>query len=234
VTPALVEAARKEGKLCTTAALELNVGERLARTFEAKYPGIAVRVEALRRRADFPSASPRSRRAASMRSTLPTAPTPRTTLTGKAKDWLAPYVPRMLPSTFRRITSIPMDSTQPLAAGSKPSATTAIWSSARTRPESYADLLDPKWQGKIVKAHPGYSGAIMTATFVLARELGWSYFEKLARQKVLQVHRRRTRRKKLLLGERAVMAERQRLQSVAAQGPGPAGRGRLCGPKAHR
>ena len=38
-------------------------------------------------------------------------------------------------------------------------------------PRSYADLLDPKWQGRIVKGHPGYSAAIMTATFVLAREL---------------------------------------------------------------
>src|SRR3982075_3542622 len=45
VTPALIEAARKEGKLAFYSALELNVGERLARTFEAKYPGIAVRVE---------------------------------------------------------------------------------------------------------------------------------------------------------------------------------------------
>jgi iron(III) transport system substrate-binding protein len=45
VTPALIEAARKEGKLSYYCALELNVGERLARTFEAKYPGIAVRVE---------------------------------------------------------------------------------------------------------------------------------------------------------------------------------------------
>ena len=27
----------------------------------------------------------------------------------------------------------------------------------------------------------------MTATFVLARELGWQFFEKLAQQKVLQV-----------------------------------------------
>src|SRR2546421_11121278 len=45
VTPALVEAARKEGKLSFYSALELNVAERVARTFEAKYPGIVVRVE---------------------------------------------------------------------------------------------------------------------------------------------------------------------------------------------
>ena len=45
VTPALIEAAKKEGKLSFYSALELNTAERLARTFEAKYPGISVRVE---------------------------------------------------------------------------------------------------------------------------------------------------------------------------------------------
>ena len=45
VTPGLIEAARKEGKFSFYTALELNVAERLARMFEAKYPGIAVRVE---------------------------------------------------------------------------------------------------------------------------------------------------------------------------------------------
>ena len=45
VTPALIEAAKKEGKLSFYSALELNTAERLARTFEAKYPGIVVRVE---------------------------------------------------------------------------------------------------------------------------------------------------------------------------------------------
>src|SRR3954467_12230689 len=45
VTPALIEAARNEGKVSFYTALELNTAERLARTFEAKYPGISVRVE---------------------------------------------------------------------------------------------------------------------------------------------------------------------------------------------
>ena len=45
VTPAMVEAARKEGKASFYTALELNTSERLARAFEIKYPGIAIRVE---------------------------------------------------------------------------------------------------------------------------------------------------------------------------------------------
>src|SRR6266496_3009407 len=45
VTPALIEAARKEGKISFYTALELPTSERLAKAFEAKYPGIAVRVE---------------------------------------------------------------------------------------------------------------------------------------------------------------------------------------------
>ena len=41
---------------------------------------------------------------------------------------------------------------------------------AEDAPKSFADLLDPKWAGKIVKAHPGYSGTIMTATYqIVAR-----------------------------------------------------------------
>ena len=57
------------------------------------------------------------------------------------------------------------------------------------------------------RAHPGYSGAILTATFVLARDLGWPYLEKLAQQKVMQVQSAADPPKKILLGERAVMAD---------------------------
>ena len=45
VTPALIEAAKKEGKVSYYTSTDLPVAEKLAKAFEAKYPGIAVRVE---------------------------------------------------------------------------------------------------------------------------------------------------------------------------------------------
>ena len=74
-------------------------------------------------------------------------------------------------------------------------------------PKSFADLLDPKWSGKMVKAHPAYSGTIMNATFQIARDLGWDYFEKLAKQQLMQVQSATDTPKKIQLGERAVMVD---------------------------
>ena len=45
VTPGLIEAARKEGKIAFYTALDLQVAEKLGKTFEARYPGIAARIE---------------------------------------------------------------------------------------------------------------------------------------------------------------------------------------------
>src|SRR5204863_5019793 len=45
VSPALIEAARREGKVALYSALDLTISEKLARAFEAAYPGIPVRVE---------------------------------------------------------------------------------------------------------------------------------------------------------------------------------------------
>src|SRR5207245_8985858 len=73
-------------------------------------------------------------------------------------------------------------------------------------PTSYAALPDAKWRGKLVKGHPGYSGAILTTTFLLVRELGWPYFEKLAQQKVMQVQSAADPPKKVAIGQRAVLA----------------------------
>jgi iron(III) transport system substrate-binding protein len=45
VTPDLISAANKEGQVSYYTSTDLPVAERLAKAFEAKYPGIAVRVE---------------------------------------------------------------------------------------------------------------------------------------------------------------------------------------------
>src|SRR5215467_13032754 len=45
ITPALVEAATKEGKLAFYTAMDLAFAQQLGKAFEEKFPGIAVRVE---------------------------------------------------------------------------------------------------------------------------------------------------------------------------------------------
>src|SRR5262245_11396462 len=45
ITPALIEAAKQEGKLAFYTAMDLAFAQQLAKAFEAKFPGIAVRVE---------------------------------------------------------------------------------------------------------------------------------------------------------------------------------------------
>jgi iron(III) transport system substrate-binding protein len=125
----------------------------------------------------------------------------------KKNDWLAPYLPSEVVRHF------PADQIDPDGMY----ATSCAWTEAigyntslvkrEEAPKSYADLLDPKWMGKMVKAHPGYSGAILTTTFLLARDLGWPYLEKLGQQKIMQVQSAADPPKKILLGERAVMAD---------------------------
>src|SRR4051812_494581 len=45
ITPDLIEAARKEGKVILYSSMDLPVGEKLGKAFEAQYPGIAVQIE---------------------------------------------------------------------------------------------------------------------------------------------------------------------------------------------
>jgi iron(III) transport system substrate-binding protein len=206
VTPALIEAARKEGKVSFYSALELNTAERLARTFEAKYPGISVRVERSGAERIFQRIA-QEQGSGINAVDVANSTDPAHYLDWKKNDWLAPCVPEDAAKYF------PADQVDPDGMH----ATSCAWMEVigyntdqvkpEDAPKSYADLLDPKWQGKMVKAHPGYSGAILTATFVLARDLGWPYLEKLAQQKVMQVQSAADPPKKILLGERAIMAD---------------------------
>src|SRR5215207_6841091 len=186
VTPGLIDAARKEGKLSFYSALELNVAERVARTFEAKYPGIAVRVERSGAERIFQRIA--QEQGSGIKAVdVANSTDPAHYLDWKKNDWLAPYLPEDVAKHY------PADQIDPDGMH----ATSCAWMEVigyntnlvkrEDAPKSYADLLDPKWTGKIVKGHPGYSGAILTATYILSRDLGWGFFEKLAQQKVMQV-----------------------------------------------
>ena len=206
VTPALIEAAKKEGKLAFYTAMDLPVAEKFAKAFEAKYPGVAVRVERSGAERVFQRIAQEQAsniRAVDVVNTADAAHL----IVWKRSGWLDAYVPEDVARHF------PAEHRDPDGT----SALTRVWLSSlgyntnlvkpEDAPKSFADLLDPKWSGKMVKAHPAYSGTIMTATFQIARDLGWGYLEKLAKQKIMQVQSSTDPPKKLALGERAVMAD---------------------------
>ena len=206
IDDALIAAARNEGKLAFYTAMDLAVAEKLAKAFEAKFSGIAVRVERSGSERVFQRIGQEQASSIHAVDVVNSADGAHFVL-WKRNGWLAPYLPdevaRFFPSEHYDADGLYI--------------TTRIWLSsmgyntnlvkAEDAPKSFADLLDPKWAGKIVKAHPGYSGTILTATFQTARDVGWDYYEKLAKQRVLQVQSASDPPKKLALGERSVMAD---------------------------
>src|SRR6201990_1983872 len=205
VTPALIEAAKKEGQVSYYTSTDLPVAEKLAKSFEAKYPGIAVRVERTGAERVF------QRIGQEYSSNIHAVDVVNSSdaahfIVWKRDGILLPYVPEDVakyPTEHRDVDG--------------QFASFRVWLSiiaynttlvkAEEAPKSFADLLDPKWKGKIVKAHPGYSGTIMTATYQMQRDLGWTFFEQLAKQNIMQVQSSADPPKKLEIGERAVMAD---------------------------
>ena len=206
VTPALIEAAKKEGKVVWYTSIDLPASQRIAKAFEAKYPGIPVRVERTGAERLFQRVGQEfSSRifAADVVNTSDAAHT----IVWKRNDWLAPYVPEDVAKHFPAEHKDPDGTFASVRVTLCPIAYNTNLVKKEEAPKSYADLLDPKWAGKIVKAHPGYSGTILTATYQISRDIGWSYFEKLAQQRIMQVQSATDPPKKLALGERAIMAD---------------------------
>jgi len=206
VTPALVEAARKEGKGTFYTALELNTSERLARAFEAKYPGIAIRVERSGAERVFQRiAQEQSSNIHAVDVVCSTDPSHFLDWVGRG--WVAPYVTEDMAKHFPAEQRDPDGMYATLCAWLEVIGYNTNLVKPEDAPKSYADLLDPKWRGKLVKAHPGYSGAILTNSYLWVREFGWPYLEKLAQQKVMQVQSAADPPKKIIIGERPVMAD---------------------------
>jgi iron(III) transport system substrate-binding protein len=221
ITPALVQAARKEGKVVYYTSVDLPLAERIAKSFEAKYPGISVRVERTGAERVF------QRIGQEYASRIHTVDVVNSSdaahfIVWKRDGLLAPFVPEDVAKYYPTEHRDPDGMFASFRVTLSPIGYNTNLVKAEEAPKSFADLLDPKWTGKIVKAHPAYSGTIMTATFQIVRELGWQYFEKLAKQRVMQVQSATDPPKKLALGERAVSAdggEYNLLQAKETGGP---------------
>jgi iron(III) transport system substrate-binding protein len=206
ITPALIEAAKKEGKLAFYTAMDLAFAQQLAKAFEAKFSGIAVRVERSGAERIFTRIGQEYGANINAVDVVNTADAAHC-IVWKRNDWLAPYLPEDVARHFDKAYYDP----DALYAVTRILVSPLGYNTNLVKPEeapkSFADLLDPKWAGKLVKGHPAYSGTIMNATFQIARDLGWDYLEKLARQRVMQVQSATDTPKKISLGERAVMVD---------------------------
>jgi iron(III) transport system substrate-binding protein len=206
ITPQLIEAAKKEAKVVLYSSMDLPVGEKLGKAFEAQYPGIQMQIERSGSERLFQRIGQEFASGIRAVDVVNSADASHF-IPWKKDGWLSPFVSEDVAKHF------PPEYRDPDGMF----ATTRMWLSSIAyntslvkpddAPKSFSDLLDPKWAGKMVKGHPAYSGTIMTTTFQLVRELGWDYFEKLSKQRVMQVQSSTDPPKKLALGERAVMAD---------------------------
>ncbi len=206
ITPALIEAARKEGKVVFYTAMDLAFAQRLGKDFEAKYPGISVRVDRSGAERIF------TRIGQEMSSRIYAVDVVNTSdqahcIIWKRDGWLAPYLPEEVAKYYDKSYYDPDALHVTTRVLISPLGYNTNLVKKEDAPKSFADLLDPKWAGKMVKAHPAYSGTIMNSTFQVARDLGWGYLEKLAKQRIMQVQSATDTPKKIQLGERAVMVD---------------------------
>ena len=204
-TPAMVAAAEKEGKLVWYTAVDVKVAEAVAKAFKATYPKIDVDVERSGSERVF------QRLNQEYQSSIKAADVVNSSdashfIFWKQQGWLAPHTP----PDVRKFEAKYRDADGQYHTW-RASLSVAGYNTnlvpEKDAPKSYADLLDPKWKGKMAKSHPGYSGTSLTGTYAITKLLGWDYLEKLSKQGVQQLQSTTATPKSIASGERAVMVD---------------------------
>jgi iron(III) transport system substrate-binding protein len=204
-TPAMVQAAEKEGKVVWYTAVDVKVAEGVAKAFRAAYPKVEIEVERSGSERVFQRISQELQSGIKNVDVVNSSDASHF-LFWKEQRLLARHVPpdvQRFPAQYR-----------------DPDGTFAVWRAtlsvigyntnlvpAKDAPGGYLDLLDPRWKGKLVKSHPGYSGTSLTGTYALVKALGWEYLEKLAKQGVQQLQSTTAPPKTIASGERAVQVD---------------------------
>jgi len=182
--PALEEAARKEGTLTWyVAQVDSETAEKMGRAFTARYPGIKVSVIRTTGQVAF------ERLSQDIKNNVPACDVFSTTDVGhipalRRRNALMQYVPpeaTKISAAFQGLEdpgyAYPTTSTLMLIIANSDRV------KAEDMPKSWADLLDPKWRGRVAFGHPGFSGYVGVWTVQMRKLYGWQWFEKLAANK---------------------------------------------------
>src|SRR6187401_1387055 len=153
VTPTLIEAAKKEGKVIYYTSTDLPVAEKLAKAFEARYPGIATRVERTGAERVF------QRIGQEYSSRIYAVDVVNSSdaahfIVWKRDGLLTPYVPEDVAQHYPADHKDADGLFASFRVGLSVIGCNTDLVKPEDRPKSFADLLEPKWKGKIVKAHP--------------------------------------------------------------------------------
>ena len=182
---ARAEAAKKEGKVVWYTSLALTSAEKVAKLFETAHPGIKVEVHR--------TGSQRilQRVMQELQANIKNVDVIHTSDAGhyvllKEKKLLMKYAPagvESFPASFKDKDGYHYG----LRATVNVIAYNTKAVSAAEAPKTWKDLLDPKWRGKLVTAHPGYSGVTATHVLALVHLYGWDYWKQLAQNKPMLV-----------------------------------------------
>ena len=204
-TPAMVAAAAKEGKVVWYTSVDVKVAEAVAKAFRTEYPNIEIDVERSGSERVFQRINQEYQSAIRNVDVVNSSDASHF-IFWKQQKWLAAHTPpdvQRFPAQFK----------DPEGYFATWRATLSVMGyntklvDAKDAPTGYQDLLDPKWKGKLVKSHPGYSGTSLTGTYAIVKLLGWDYLEKLSKQGVQQLQSTTATPKSIASGERMVMVD---------------------------
>src|SRR5262252_7659048 len=182
---ARLEAAKKEGKVVWYTSLALSSSEKVAKLFEQAYPCIKVEVHRTGSQRILQRVMQELQANIKIVDVIHTSDAGHYVLL-KDKKLLLKYAPagiERFPAAFKDKDGYHFG----LRATVNVIAYNTKGVPAAEAPRTWKDLLDPKWNGKLVTAHPGYSGVIATHVLALLHLYGWDYFKQLAQNKPMLV-----------------------------------------------
>ena len=179
---ALMQAARKEAKMVWYTSLALPSSTAIAHAFQNKYKGIEVEVHRTGSQRVLQRVMQEATAGIKNADLIHTSDAGHFVLL-KEKGLLMQYTPKgveVFPAGFKDKNGyyFGMRATLSVIAHNPKLV------SDKEAPQNWKDLLNPKWSGKLVTAHPGYSGIISTHVLALVNLYGWDYFRDLAKNRL--------------------------------------------------